>query len=169
MHVYAIETPAGAVIRDQGEPATTDVSSFLEPGDQVLGFAYDPYTDHFFLRLDPGNRVRVVDRPARAIKREFSVAGLPEGGGDLAIRPRDGHVFFLLSGKPDVLESTRLGKEARRFTLAGISGAIAIAYNATDDSFFVLQPDGMKISQHDTSGRLLSGLTLERAATNSLG
>ena len=170
LHVYAIETPSGARVRDTGQPATADVKSFLEDGEQLTGFAYDPFTDHFFLRLAPGNRLRVVDRPARAIKREFVVEGLAADGrgGDLAIRPRDGHVFFLQPGASAIMETSRLGKRVREFALAGVSGATGLAYDARDNRLFALHADGREISFHDTDGQRLGGVTLDRAVAASL-
>lgn len=170
LHVYAVEPPAAANIRDTGQPATSDVPSFLESDEQLTGFAYDPFTDHFFLRLAPGNQIRVVDRPARAIKREFTVEGLT-GAGDLAIRPRDGHVFFLQAGKASVLETTRLGKPVREIGLTGISDASAaqgIAYDAGANRLLLLHRDGRTISFHDMDGGQHGGLTLEREAAASL-
>src|SRR5436190_17530024 len=95
MHVYFTGSGAPEVIGDAGGDRQVDVPSFLEPEDALTGLAYDPFTDHLFLRLAPGNQIRVVDRPARAIKREFTIDGLSAaGGGDLAVRPRDGHIFL---------------------------------------------------------------------------
>src|SRR6185436_8779329 len=85
-HVYLGDAPAPTVVVDVSGDARTEVPSFLEPEDQLTGLAYDPFTDHLFLRLAPGNKIRVVDRPARAIKREFTIESLSTtGGGDLAV------------------------------------------------------------------------------------
>src|SRR5471032_2047214 len=109
LHVYSLASPTAPDIADRGPEPALDVPSFLAAGETVTGFAYDPFTDHFFLRLAPGNRIRVVDRPARAVKREFVVSGLPAtGGGDLAVRPRDGHIFLVHPTEPMVIELTRL-------------------------------------------------------------
>src|SRR5690606_28172356 len=72
-HLYAITEAQRDTIADHAAPGveTMDLPSFLEPEDTLLGIAYDSYTDHLFLRLAPGNRFRVVDRPDRSIKREF--------------------------------------------------------------------------------------------------
>src|SRR5476649_2756664 len=73
LHVYSLASAAHETVHDTGPEGATDVPSFIAPDEILTGLAYDPFTDHFFLRLAPGNHFRVVDRPARTIKREFKV------------------------------------------------------------------------------------------------
>jgi uncharacterized protein YjiK len=170
MHVYLISAPASAQIVDFTDGATQDAPSFLEDKDEITGFAYDPFTDHFFLRLAAGNRIRVVDRPARAIKREFPIEGLASlGSGDLAVRPRDGHLFLLHDSGRTIVETTRLGKLVRTFSLSSVAAAQALAHDAARDQLLVLHTDGRRITSHDLTGRQLSELTLEHPAGASLG
>ncbi len=173
LHIYSLPRNDAAQIIDGGAAVVAEVPSFLAPGDRLTGFAYDPFTDHFFLRLAPGNAIRVVDRPARAIKREFVVPTLPSSGqgGDLAIRPRDGHVFFLRPDQPAVIETTRLGIFVREFPLAETEQpASGIAYDAGKDRLFVLQAGtGTQVTVHDMSGRRLRVITLDHAVHGSLG
>ncbi len=171
LHVYSLPSVSHETVLDAGDGRTAEVPSFIAADEQLTGFAYDPFTDHFFLRLAPGNLIRVVDRPARAVKREFEGERLPAtGGGDLAVRPRDGHLFLLHPGQPEVLELTRLGRWVRTIPLAATTTpAAGIAYDATQDRLLVL--DGAQathISVHDLAGRRLGGLTLERAVAGSL-
>ncbi len=171
LHVYSLATAGDErTVRDTGDGRTTDVPSFLEPDEVVSGFAYDPFTDHFFLRLDPGNRIRVVDRPARAIKREFDIEGKPEiGGGDLAVRPRDGHLFLLKASSSEVLETSRLGKTVRAFALAGVSVApVAIAIDPLRDRLLILNADARHITVHDLQGARTADITLAEPAGSSL-
>jgi len=89
LHVYTVdhEKPA-TVARRPWRTTPLEVPSFIKEGERLTGFAYDPFTDHFFLRLAPGDRMRVVDRPARAVKREFAIGTDPASrGGDMAVRP----------------------------------------------------------------------------------
>lgn len=172
LHVYSVSGDNAA--RDvidigvRGTGGTTTVPSFLEADDTLTGFAYDPFTDHFFLRLTPGNRIRVVDRPARAIKREFTINSLPAGG-DLAVRPRDGHLFLLHAGEPAVTETTRLGKALRTFALSGVRAAAGLACDTAANQLFVLHADGREISRHTLDGeRLAASIRLDRAVTGSL-
>lgn len=169
VHTYTLPA-AGAerTIRDEGPERRTDVPSFLGADDRVLGFAYDPFTDHFFLLLAPGDRVRVVDRPARAIKREFELPGDPRPDGDLALRPRDGHLFFLAGGA--VVETTRLGKRLRTFALEGYGTAApaGLAFDATQDRLHALGADGRTLTLHDTAGRTLGTVTLAEPVAGSL-
>jgi hypothetical protein len=168
LHVYGLAaTGAERTVVDTDEGRTVDVPAFLEEDDEVTGFAYDPYTDHFFLRLNPGNRMRVVDRPARAIKRQYDLEGITDSGGDLALRPRDGHLY-LLAGK-DVVETNRFGKHVRTFALAGIPDApIGIALDLANDRLLVLAHDGRTITTHDLQGGKQSTFQLAEAAGNSL-
>lgn len=170
LHVYSLPAAGAAQIGDRGEDgALAEAPSFVERDEKVTGFAYDPFTDHFFLRLEPGNRIRVVDRPARKIKREFALdEALAKAGGDLALRPRDGHLF-LLAGDT-VIETTRLGKLVRTFTLTGADGAPrAIAYDMVHDRLFALGADGRRVTVHEASGARVSEFTLDQAAEASLG
>jgi len=168
LHIYTIPPRAPVeAIYDRGTTTAAEVPSFLKADDTLLGFAYDPFTDHFFLRLAPGNKIRVVDRPARAVKREFEVPGLPAGG-DLAIRPRDGHVFFLEEKSARITETSRLGKPVRTFALERLSAPAAIAYDTAQDQLLILHPDHRTVSRYDTNGKHLATLTLEATVGASL-
>lgn len=166
LHVYHLATPAAAEVADTG-PQGAATPACLQPGEEVVGFAYDPFTDHFFLRLAPGDRIRVVDRPARGVKREFTLPEGPWPGGDLALRPRDGH-GFLLTGSAEVREITRLGRPLRRFTLAGVDRATGLAYDAAADQLWVLHADGRTVTRHGGDGARLGGFRLDRDAGASL-
>jgi hypothetical protein len=171
LHVYSVASPTASVVIDASPAGTAEVASFLADGEKITGFAYDPFTDHFFLRLAPGNLIRVVDRPAKAVKREFVVAGLPvNGGGDLAVKPRTGHIFFLHPDEARVSESTRLGKWERSFALEGLAvPAKGIAYDATRDQLLVLEAGAeAKVTWFDFAGRRVSSITLAQAVQPSL-
>ena len=171
LHVYSMTVAQPALIHDEGGEAPTDVPSFLAPGDMLTGLAYDPFTDHFFLRLDPGNRIRVVDRPARSVKREFVVADLPTaGGGDIAVRPRNGHLFLLHPTEAKIIELTRLGKWVRSISLDGASApGRGLAYDAARDRLLVLtQTAPAYIAFHDLDGRALGSVSLERDVDPSI-
>ena len=168
LHVYGLAaTGTERAVVDSNEGRTVEVPAFLEEDDEVTGFAYDPFTDHFFLRLNPGNRMRVVDRPARAIKRQYDLEGITDTGGDLTLRPRDGHLY-LLAGK-DVVETNRFGKHVRTFALAGIADApIGIALDLANDRLLVLARDGRTITTHDLQGAKLASFQLAEVAGSSL-
>jgi hypothetical protein len=170
LHVYFSGAPAPEAIVDVGGDKPIDVPSFLEPEEQLTGFAYDPFTDHLFLRLAPGDKIRVVDRPARAIKREFTIEGLAAGGGgDLTVRPRDGHIFLLEKNGSMIAETTRLGKLLRTFSLAETNGAIiGVAIDPEAGRLLALHADGRKVTLHDLEGRRVSELTLDRRVGPSL-
>ncbi len=161
LHVYAVGEGTDRPILDRGPAGESSGPSFLKPHERISGFAYDPYTDHFFLRLDPGNRIRVVDRPARAIKREFEIAGAPAGRGDLAVRPLTGHLYLLGPGPAQILQATRLGRYLGEFTLAGASPPLlGLAYDAGRDRLLALGADARRITLHDRNGARLGELEL---------
>lgn len=168
LHVYTVATAQPAEhISDFRDGQTAEVPSFIENDERVIAFAYDPFTDHFFLRLVPGNVIRVVDRPAREIKREFTVEGLGAGG-DLAARPRDGHLFFLEQNPVRVIETTRLGKRLGSFTLESVTSAQGIAIDPARNRLAVLHGDGRQVSFHTLDGRQVESHPLERRVGPSL-
>jgi hypothetical protein len=171
MHVYLVEEGGQRNIVDFANNTTHEGPSFLEEADVVTGFAYDPFTDHFFLRLAPGNQIRVVDRPAQAIKREFAIDGLAvPSAGDMAVRPRDGHLFLLQENGRAVAEASRLGKMIRTFPFTPTSTeGVAIALDPKAEQFFVLHSDGRRITIHDLTGRQSGEVTLEQRAGKFLG
>ena len=169
LHLYSLAAADERPIVDHAPGGKLEVPSFLEATDEITGFAYDPFTDHFFLRLAPGNLIRVVDRPARAIKREFTIDDAPpKSSGDLAVRPRDGHLFLLV---PDgVMETTRLGKFVRTFPLeSGGTQPIGIAFDMLRDRLLVLRADGQTLAQHDDQGKQLSVVRLAQPVERGLG
>lgn len=174
LHTYTIAPAQPTIVHDfVGDAPAAEVPDFLAAGETITGFAYDPFTDHFFLRLAPGNRMRVVDRPARAVKREFEAEGTPAtGGGDLAVRPRDGHLFLTHPSEPALLELNRFGKLIRSLPLATLAGpAAGVAFDAARDRLLVLagghEPH---VTVHDLDGRLIATIALDRpVAAGALG
>jgi hypothetical protein len=171
LHTYTIAPADPAHVRDQGGEVAAAAPSFLGAEDGLTGLAYDPNTDHFFLRLAPGNKIRVVDRPARAIKREFTIDAAPTaGGGDLAVKPLTGHLFLLHPTEPAVIETTRLGKFVRRLALVPLAApAAGIAYDATKDELLVLAGDRTTMLRYALTGEKTATVTLNRAVGPSLG
>lgn len=169
LHVYSLTQGGARSVLDHGHGGTVEVPSFLKTDDHVSGFAYDPFTDHFFLRLAPGHRIRVVDRPARAIKREFEIDGAPQGEGDLAVRPRDGHLFLLGSQPGQILETTRLGKYLGGFVLANATGPLTgLAFDTHEDRLLALAADGRRVTVHDLRGGFVRELRLAQPAGPAL-
>lgn len=172
VHLYSI-APNASEIHDAGievSDSAHSVPSFLEPDDRLTGFAYDPFTDHFFLRLTPGNHIRVVDRPARKIKHEFVIDGIaPESGGDLAVSPRDGHLYLVDPSGPAIDEATRLGKLIGRIALQGRSApAAAIAFDPAQNRLIVLSGDGITVERFGLKGEKIDAATLDRRVQPSL-
>lgn len=171
-HLYVASAHRPAVIVDVG-PAhdgtaagqRVDVPSFLQPGERLLGLAYDAFTDHLFLRLAPGDRIRVVDRPARRIKRQFVAEGVPAtGDGDLAIRSRDRHLFLAHPTETAVIEVTLQGAFVRTIVLeTGASPPAGLAYDQERDELLVLSGgDLAHVARFDLSGKRLGGVALDR-------
>ena len=175
LHVYTAAPTPSAPLRDL-DPYTAavgEVPSFVAADESLLGFAYDPFTDHFFLRLAPGDRFRVVDRPARAIKRDFTIPALAlsptTAGGDLALRPVDGHVCAAHPTQPAVVEFNRFGQVIRTLPLATLTAPpSALAFDTARDRLLALSGgDLARITVHDRSGQRLAAFALDRAVTRT--
>lgn len=134
--------------------------SYLRLLDAPFGFAYDPFTDHFFIRLNPGNRFLVVDRPDRSIKRVFTLTGydMPRGFGDLAIRSRDRHLFIINPAGPELLETNLNGVFKRTIQLD--RAAEGVAYDQADHRLLTLH--GNEVVVRDLEGLALASVTLAR-------
>jgi hypothetical protein len=171
LHLYSI-APGAADVHDIALAADSarDIPSYLEEGDVLTGFAYDPFTDHFFLRLAPGNRIRVVDRPARKIKREFVIENAPtNGGGDLAVSPVDGHLFLIDSAQPTIIETSRLGELIREIALVGQKApTAAIAFDPAQNELILLDQDAKTIRRATRTGNAVSSIVLDRTIRPSL-
>ncbi len=137
--------------------------AFVGPGEHVLGLAYEPYTDHLFLRLFPGNHVRVIDRPARAIKREFVAPRLPLGGHDLAVRSRDRHIFFTDPTAPALFQTDPQGRLVAYHRLEGLDApAWGLAHDPLRDELLVLARETSdRVHRFDARGRALGEVPLE--------
>lgn len=163
-HAYLANRAEEPIIDVLPGAADVDVPSHLVPTNELYGIAYDPFTDHLFLRVYPGGFIRVIDRPARSIKRNFLVKDLPPGPGDLAIRSRDRHLFFTHPTLPLVLETNLVGDTVRTITLADLDGPPAgIAYDQKNHRLLILQGGNpARIRTHDLSGNLVETVTLNR-------
>jgi len=153
------------MITDHAAPGidTMDEPAHLAPDDTLLGLAYDPFTDHFFLRLAPGNQFRVVDRPDRSIKREFAAPKVPaDGGGDLAIRSRDRHLFLSHATQPALIEITLHGRFVRTIRLAGQTAPPrGVAYNQSRHHLYILREgDPRSVQRFDLDGHDLGRIEL---------
>jgi hypothetical protein len=165
-HAYLYSPALGPTIRDidpfTGDE-TTGVPAYVDHGEHVLGMAYDPFTDHFFIRLFPGNQIRVIDRPAASIKRSFRAPTLPLGGHDLAIRSRDRHLFFTDPTAPAVFETDINGELEHYHKLEGLAApAWGIAYDSLQDELLILpaqQSD--RLIRFSPTGARLGELPLE--------
>lgn len=164
-HAYLYSRALGETIRDV-DPLTGDeraaILSRVGPGEQVLGIAYDPYTDHLFIRLFPGNQVRVVDRPANAIKRSFFAPNLPMGGRDLAIRSRDRHLFYTDPTAPALFETDLNGELENYLPLEGLTApAWGVAYDQLKNELLVLPNEtSTVVKRFDLAGRALGEVAL---------
>jgi len=163
-HTY-VASAGDAPILDlaKGRP-TAEIPSHLFPFNTLYGVAYDPFTDHLFLRTVAGNFVRVIDRPARSVKYDFTAEGLPRGGGgDLAIRSRDRHLFFIHPTEPVLVETNLRGKHVRDITLQDLPAPPAgVAYDQKRDRFLILiggRPD--RVATYSLDGRRLGSVNLD--------
>ncbi len=146
-----------------GSPVTA-VETFPTADNELLGVAYDPFTDHLFLRIYPGDFIRVIDRPAGKIKRSFYISKLPPGPGDLAIRSSDRHLFLAHPSLPAVIEITLMGEVVRTLTLQNLQAPPAgVAYDQKQNRLLILQGgDLAHIGIYDLAGKRLAGVSLDR-------
>jgi len=126
-HVYWAES-AGTALHDlataSGERHTLE--GYVANNEIVVGLAYDHFTDFLFLRLAPGDVVRLVNRPAAARDRDLMLAAeLAVAPGetslnalDLTVRPRDRHLFAVHPREPAIVEVTLAGAMVRKIPLA---------------------------------------------------
>lgn len=144
---------------DPAAPVSRQVSH-LRLLDVPFGMAYDPFTDHFFIRLNPGNRFLVVDRPDRSIKRVFKLSGfdMPAGVGDLAIRSRDRHLFLINPAAAELVEFDLNGVHER--TIMIDRPAEGVAYDQARNRLLTLHGTGVVV--RDLEGGALSAVTLAR-------
>ena len=165
-HAYLYSPALGPTIRDV-DPLSGDektgVPAYVDHGEHVLGMAYDPYTDHFFIRLFPGNHIRVIDRPAAAIKRSFRAPSIPLGGRDLAIRSRDRHLFFTDPTAPAVFETDINGELEHYHKLEGLEApAWGVAYDSIQDELLILPAEKSdRLIRFSATGARLGELLLE--------
>ena len=153
LHRYSTSADSPAEIHDAGSDGTrASVPSFLAVGERLVGFAYDPFTDHFFLRLAPGDLIRVVDRPARAIKREFTVAALAYD----TVRDR----LLALSGG-DLARVSSHDLQGQRLTAVALDRDVALttlAYASDQHEFYALLTRESAIGIFNEQGHLLRTL-----------
>lgn len=166
-HLYTVSPSDRDTITDHAAPGleTLNVPSFLQTDDTLLGLAYDSYTDHLFLRLAPGNEFRVVDRPDHSIKYNFTAPEVPvTGGGDIAIRSRDRHLFLSHPTEPALIEITLYGKYVRAISLDKFTGPVrGVAYDQKRNRFYLLRGgDLAHIVTYDLDGHRLAGTALDR-------
>ncbi|MBC8039169.1 MAG: hypothetical protein H7Y06_01355 [Opitutaceae bacterium] len=163
-HTY-VAGPAHSTVIDllPGSPSAA-VETFPTSDHELLGIAYDPFTDHLFLRIYPGNFIRVIDRPAGKIKRSFYVPNLLAGPGDLAIRSIDRHLFIAHPSLPAVVEITPLGAIVRTLPLHNLQAPPAgVAYDQKKNRLLILQGgDLAHVGTYDLSGKRLAGVALDR-------
>ncbi|MDD3179249.1 MAG: hypothetical protein PHQ04_02740 [Opitutaceae bacterium] len=170
-HVY-VATRGGAPLRDLAPAgdAVADVPTHTTASDVILGLAYDFNTDHLFLRLAPGNIIRVIERPSGRQLREMTLPELPEGAvtiagtptSDLAIRSRDRHLFAIMPDGRSILETTLSGDYVRTIGPLSLPGPIGgLAYDQKSDRLLALVATGpARIVAVGPDGKITDGATL---------
>jgi uncharacterized protein YjiK len=162
-HAYLASRSEDPIIDLLPGTPSAEVPTYLESVNELYGIAYDPFTDHIFIRSFPGDYIRVIDRPAKKIKRGFLVKGLPPGPGDLAIRSSDRHLFFAHPKRPAVVETTLYGEIVRTITLEETQTQPAgIAYDQKNDRLLILQGGTpARVDTYKLSGKRLGGVVLD--------
>ncbi len=164
-HAYLAGRPEDPILDVLPGAPDASIPAFLGSGNELYGIAYDPFTDHLFLRIFPGDYIRVIDRPARRIKRSFFVEGLPPGRGDLAIRSSDRHLFFAHPTLPAVVETTLYGRAVDTITLENLQEPPAgVAYDQANDRLLILQAGAVpRIGVYTLAGKLVGSVVLDKS------
>ena len=144
-HLY-IANGGGEPIRDVAHDgsAPTEVASRTTTRETVLGLAYDFYTDELFVRLAPGNLVRVLDRPSQRHLRDMTLPELPARtanpvSADLTIRSRNRHLFLVDADGVSIVEYSLFGEFVRRLApVAGETPVGGLAFDQTRDRLLIL-------------------------------
>jgi hypothetical protein len=149
-HVY-LAGPGGAPIQDRPVDLATpavELEGYVEDHERVVGLAYDYNTDHLWLRVLPGDLLRVVNRPARRIEAEYPAASGEIAAGtpslDLAVRSADRRVFAVAADGRTVLVIHQLGRRLAAIEPEGGRPAARIgglAYDQSGDRLLVLWYD----------------------------
>jgi hypothetical protein len=162
-HAYLASRAEDPIIDLLPGSPTAEVPTFLDAVNELYGIAYDPFTDHIFIRSFPGDYIRVIDRPAHKIKRGFLVKGLPPGPGDLAIRSSDRHLFFSHPKRPEIVETTLYGEIIRTITLEDTATPPAgVAYDQKKDRLLILQSGSpARVDTYKLSGKRLGSVILD--------
>lgn len=166
-HAYLYSpAPGPSTVRDvdpRDGAEIAQIPAYVEQGEKVIGMAYDPYTDHLFIRIFPGNFIRVVDRPAAQVKRVFQAPSLPLGGHDLAIRSRDRHLFFTEPTSPALIETDLYGEFQKHIRLAGLETPVwGVAHDLVRDELLILPAETSdRVLRYTMAGEKLSELHLE--------
>jgi hypothetical protein len=98
----------------------------IAKGEEIVGLAYDQFTDYLFLRLSPGDVVRIVNRPAGSRVRDLKLnpevavapGETPVNSLDLTVRSRNRHLFAIDPREPAIIEFTPAGEMVRKIKLA---------------------------------------------------
>ncbi len=126
-HVYWAES-SGAALHDlavdSGERRTLD--AHVDKDETVVGLAYDRFTDYLFLRLAPGDVIRIVNRPANSRVRDLkltpevalSPGETPANSLDITVRSRNRHIFAIDPRATGFVEFTLEGKMVRKIRMA---------------------------------------------------
>ncbi len=126
-HVYWAAA-SGLTVHDletaSGERRSLDGQ--IKKGEEIVGLAYDQFTDYLFLRLNPGDIIRIVNRPAGSRVRDLkltpevavSPGETPVNSLDITVRSRNRHIFAIDPREPAIVEFTLAGEMVRKIKLA---------------------------------------------------
>ena len=86
------------------------------------------------------------------------------GGGDLAVRPRDGHIFLAVPSEETIIETDRFGKFQRALTVPpGVQG---LAYDDERDELVMVSNAGANMLRIDRAGQSRPVSPLSHAVTS---
>ncbi|MBI5381884.1 MAG: hypothetical protein HZA31_08290 [Opitutae bacterium] len=142
-HVYAWTPAAPQSVLDLATDASapsTALPGRVAPGEYVVGIAYDFNTDFLILRVEPYRRIRICKRGENRYVREWMLPAELALPADLAVRPRDRHLFAAHLLQPELWEFSLEGNFLRVLALTPQPPAPlrGLAFDHTRDRFVAL-------------------------------
>ena len=173
-HLYFSQSPSG-LVRDFNL-STHHLFTTPTPYNRVtiVGLAYEPKKDTYFLRIAPGAKVAVVKRLSGAVVKTFALQKMPGKCGKgrkihcgLTLRHRDGHLFADHPNGRYIMVYDQNGNLLDIIKLHKPKGPInAVAYHQKKDLLFLLNKNINRVTIVNLFGHDLHSFNVPAALQN---